>query len=160
MNSAFFAPDVAPLTIVCPLLVAVALNDLKHLRIPNTLVFASLAVFALCTPINGLPEATIRFAFCGIAFAICAGLFAFRIMGGGDTKMIPIMFLFIPSDQAAFYMVVFAWSLLAGIILMRLLRLGLQYENAAWVAMRPHADFPMGTAIALSGFAFLAFTVA
>jgi prepilin peptidase CpaA len=159
VTSSVFSAEVAPLLVVCPLLVSVAINDLKYLRIPNAIVLASLVVFVFCVPLIGLPEAIMRLAVSAVVFAICVGLYAFRIMGGGDTKMIPAMFFFIPGDEALSYTIIFAWSLLGGIILVRLMRLRLQHENASWVSMRPNAEFPVGTAISLSGFAFLVYSV-
>ncbi len=149
--------DTVLLLAFCPILVAVALSDMKNLRIPNTMVMAGLCLFIICSPLLGVFETSMRAAIGGLAFIICSGLFAFRVLGGGDAKMIPVVFLFIPSHLASIYMVIFGWSLLLGIVFIHLARKGFGNEQSGWVFLRAHADFPMGISIAMSGFIFLAY---
>lgn len=151
--------DLLPLLLLCPILAFVAGFDLTQMRIPNVLVLSGLLLFASCIPLIGLSEALARATVFAAVFAICISLFACRMIGGGDAKMIPVVFLFIPSAQSTSYALILGWSLLGGILIVRGLRWGLQRDGAAWVSMRPGADFPMGVSIALSGLAFLGWTL-
>lgn len=153
----FAFTDAVLFIVFCPILVAVALSDMKYLRIPNTMVMTGLCLFLLCAPLLGTTEALTRAVIGGLAFAICAGMFALRVMGGGDAKMIPVMFLFVPSHLASVYLIVFGWSLLLGMILIHVVRRGGQSGFAEWESMQTDAEFPMGVSIALSGFIFLAY---
>jgi prepilin peptidase CpaA len=155
MIPAVVTAELVPLISFCPILLMVAAFDLKQMRIPNVLVVAGALMFVFCLPFLEFPEALTRIAICAGAFVICVGLFAFRWMGGGDTKMIPVVFLFIPSNQASLYMMVFGFSLLTGIALVSTLRARLRHNDATWASMRPGAQFPMGVSIALSGLIFL-----
>jgi prepilin peptidase CpaA len=149
--------DAVLLIVFCPILLAVALSDMKHLRIPNTMVMAGLGLFLLCAPLLGGSEAMMRAAISVLAFVVCVGLFAIRVMGGGDAKMIPVVFLFIPSEMAVRYLIVFGWSLPLGMMLVFLARRSVQTKLAGWASLKADAEFPMGVSIALSGVIFLTY---
>lgn len=69
----------------------IAISDSKQLRIPNVAVIATFAlaiVYGALTPqFNWLMHIG---AFV-VLFAICFALFHFGFLGGGDTKLIPVM---------------------------------------------------------------------
>ncbi len=72
-----------------PLLVA-ALYDLRSFRIPNAVTGGLLAAFAGAALLAGLPpiEWLLHLGAGALVFVIGAGLFALRVMGGGDVKLL------------------------------------------------------------------------
>lgn len=82
-----------------------ALHDVNSLTIPNWLNLALAALFIPATVFSGLPiEILIGHVLAGLAaFVIAFGLFAFRVFGGGDAKMIPAVMLWVgPSASMEF----------------------------------------------------------
>lgn len=150
-----------PLWLMSPVLFAVAWNDLSRMKIPNYLVLSGLAVFVLSVPFLDYDEALARGLAGIICLAICLVLFAMRWLGGGDTKMLPVVFLFIPSAWVTAYMFSFAFSLIIGMVLVWGARIAFGRTDAKWISLRPGSAFPMGVSIALSGlfFAGLGFVV-
>ena len=78
------AQHLLPLLVVCPVLLACAWTDVRLMRIPNALVIAALAVFVVMIPAIGLETALWRLLSGAVTFAFCFGLFAARLIGGGD----------------------------------------------------------------------------
>ncbi len=76
----------------------------------------------------------------------------FRIFGGGDAKILPVLFLFIPTPALSVYLLGFSAMMLAGMVGIFLVRQIVNRDSATWVSMKPGAGFPMGISIALSGF--------
>lgn len=72
-----------------------ALHDVNRMTIPNWLNITLAALFVPASLVSGLPIEMIggHVLAGGLAFAIAFGLFAFRIVGGGDAKMIPAVML-------------------------------------------------------------------
>jgi prepilin peptidase CpaA len=82
-----------------------ALHDVNSLTIPNWLNLALAALFIPAAVFSGLPiEILIGHVLAGLtAFVIAFGLFAFRVFGGGDAKMIPAVMLWVgPSASMEF----------------------------------------------------------
>ena len=157
-------PDVhwtyfAPLWLLCPVLVAVAWNDLSRMKIPNYLVICGLALFVLSLPFLDVDEAVARGIAGGICLAICLALFGLRWLGGGDAKMLPVAFLFIPSAWVTSYMFGFAFSLLIGMVLIWTARAVFGRADADWISLRPGSAFPMGISIAMSGLFFAGLSI-
>ncbi len=72
-----------------------ALHDVNRLTIPNWLNITLAVLFVPAALASGLPLEMIggHVLAGGLAFVIAFGLFAFRIFGGGDAKMIPAVVL-------------------------------------------------------------------
>ncbi|MFN3910566.1 prepilin peptidase [Hyphomonas sp.] len=72
-----------------------ALHDVNRLTIPNWLNITLAVLFVPAALVSGLPLEMIggHVLAGGLAFVIAFGLFAFRIFGGGDAKMIPAVVL-------------------------------------------------------------------
>jgi prepilin peptidase CpaA len=152
------------------LLLAAAFNDLARYRIPNWIVYAIVAAFAIGAAFNFAWPAIIWPVVAGVVvFLIGAGLFALGMFGGGDVKLIAAMALWTGfADLPRFLLVMgvaggllgFAW------LLKRRRQHPAMASNAA--AARPDAStseasqtppkspnrIPYGVAIALAGFDF------
>jgi prepilin peptidase CpaA len=71
-----------------------ALKDFREYRIPNTTVLCLVAAFVPFAAVQG-SWAFVLWALAagGVTFALCAALFALRLIGGGDAKLIAAMAL-------------------------------------------------------------------
>ncbi len=127
-------------------LLIAAFTDLRRRHIDNWLTGA----IALAAPLfwwaSGLtlwPEIAIQLGVALGTFAILAGLFALRMMGGGDVKLLTALALWIA--PVPFLRLVIMMALLGGV-----LTLGF----GAWHVMRRQRDklaIPYGVAIAMAG---------
>lgn len=127
-------------------LLVAAFTDIKRRQIDNWLN----AVIALAAPAfwwaSGLslwPGVGIQFGLALVTFILTAGLFAMRMMGGGDVKLLTALALWVlPAD---FLFLVIVMALLGGVLTIAI---------AAWrMALRKqgHAAIPYGIAIASAG---------
>ena len=131
-----------------PVLLATACSDIRYMKIPNSYSLFALTLFLLSVPLLGLETAATRAAVAGVAFIICFGLFAAGWFGGGDAKILPATFLFVPYSILPIYLFSFSACMALGMIAMWGARRVYMSEGAAWVSMRPGAAFPMGISIA------------
>lgn len=133
------------LALAIGLLVA-AFTDIRRRQIDNWLT----AAIALAAPLfwwsSGLalwPDVAIQFGVALAAFTILAGLFALRMMGGGDVKLLTALALWIA--PGLFLKLIIIMALLGGI---------LTIVMGAWHVMRRQRDklaIPYGVAIAAAG---------
>jgi prepilin peptidase CpaA len=138
-------PTILLALLACALLVA-AVTDLRSRSIGNGLN----AGIALLAPLfwwaSGLdlwPGVALQLAVALATFAVCAGLFALRAMGGGDVKLLTALALWITP-----------WAFLQLVILMALLGGVLTILFSAWHVMRRRKDrlaIPYGVAISGAG---------
>ena len=79
------------------LCVVAALTDINRLTIPNWLNISIAVLFVPAAFASGVPLEILggHVMAAGLAFVIGFGLFAFRIFGGGDAKMIPAVMLWV-----------------------------------------------------------------
>ena len=76
------------------LLIAAAASDITRYRIPNIIVYAIVAAFAVGAIFNFAWPAIVWPLLAGVAmFLLGAGLFALGLFGGGDVKLIAAMAL-------------------------------------------------------------------
>ncbi len=143
--------DLVPLWLLCPVLIAVAWNDLSRLTIPNYLVVTGIVIFVCSLPLLDYQETFARVLAGVVCFTFCLVMFAMRWVGGGDAKMMPVVFLFVPSAWISSYIFGFAFSLIIGMTLVWAARVAFGRADAGWISLRPDAAFPMGVSIALSG---------
>jgi prepilin peptidase CpaA len=127
-------------------LVVAAVTDLRSRRIGNELT----AAIALAAPLfwwaSGLslwPGAAGQLAVAAITFAICAGLFAIRAMGGGDVKLLAALALWI--EPALFVRLILAMAVLGGVLTLLMLVAKAIRGGGEQVAV------PYGVAIAIAG---------
>ncbi|MEY4671141.1 MAG: hypothetical protein RLZZ415_1020 [Pseudomonadota bacterium] len=102
-------------------LVIAAITDIRRRQIDNWLN----AAIALAAPLywwaSGLnlwPGVAWQLGIAALTFAICAGLFALRAMGGGDVKLLAALALWI--TLAWFLKLIFMMSLLGGLLALAL----------------------------------------
>ncbi len=142
-----------PLFLLTPVLIAVGYCDLRYMRIPNPLVYTALVLFAFTAPFLPLADVGMRLLAATVVFLIGFGLFALRLLGGGDVKMLAALMLFIPPQSIALYGYVFSFSMALGIIAILILRRIQIAGSGHWVSMQAAGQFPMGISIAFSGIA-------
>lgn len=88
-----------PLIAAAPLLVYMAYEDLRHLRIANRNVLCLAGIFAVSLLFLDWPEAGFRLAAAGSVFLLALILFAARLIAGGDVKMLAAVMLFVPAGS-------------------------------------------------------------
>lgn len=127
-------------------LVIAAFTDLRRRRIDNWLTAAvalGAPLFWWASGISLWPGVAIQLGVAVAAFAVLAGLFAMRVMGGGDVKLLTALALWIAPDLFLQLLIVMA---LAGGVLTIVL--------GAWHVMRRQRDrltVPYGVAISTGG---------
>jgi len=127
-------------------LVVAAVTDIRSRQITNRLN----AAIALGAPMfwwaSGLaiwPDIAIQLGVALATFAVCAGLFAIRAMGGGDVKLLTALALWVPPLLYLNLLIIMA--LLGGVLTLVL---------GAWHVMRRRKDriaIPYGVAISAAG---------
>lgn len=132
-------------------LLVAAFTDIRRRQIDNSLN----AAIALSAPAywwaSGLslwPGVAMQVGVAFIAFVVLAGLFALKLMGGGDVKLLAALALWLP--PLTFVKLLVIMSLLGG---------ALTIVVAAWhytVTRRRDAKIPYGVAIASAGLIVLA----
>ncbi|MBX9683308.1 MAG: prepilin peptidase [Hyphomicrobium sp.] len=147
------------LLLVFPVVMAfAAANDLFTMRIPNKLSLILIASFAAVAIVAGLTLETIamHLAVGAAILAITFILFSFRLLGGGDAKLMAAGALWIGFDQMVpylFYMTLFGGVLSLVILAYRRMVPLTPVGFPDW-AQRLHAQgtgIPYGIAIAAAG---------
>lgn len=102
------------------LLVIAAVSDITRYRIPNAIVYAIVAAFAVGAIFNFAWPAIVWPVLAGVAmFLLGALLFAFGLYGGGDVKLIAAMALWTGfADLARFLLIMAAAGGLIGLVLL------------------------------------------
>ncbi len=144
------------LVVFTGLMITAAVGDLLTYTITNKLnltIGLAFLVFAILLPVAPFEIAT-RAIWATVVFFICAQMFHFGWMGGGDVKMIPMVMLWIPHN---FYLELLTVIALYGgvltltIMLMRAIPMPVFTVGWTWLD-RIHAQekkIPYGIAIAL-----------
>lgn len=148
-----------PFTCLFPLVLWIAYVDLKTLRIPNALIGAAILIFIATLPAIGMDVAGPRFLNGIIAFFICFACFHFGLMGGGDAKLIPVLFLFVPAEGIAMFLYCLAGGMAAGMIGLRAVRRSGRLTAGTMAAIDDQRVFPVGVALALASGMFLTLQV-
>ena len=145
-----------------PLMLLTAWYDLKHLRIPNALPLAVLAVF-LAAGLWGLPFETFLWRLVAGAAVLAAGfaLFAAGLIGGGDAKMAAALAPFVAGEDLPALLIVYAVVALALLLVLRLAMQLARHRPTGWRAVDQYARparervFPMGLIFAITIMAYL-----
>lgn len=135
--------------LILPLLLAVALVDMRHLRIPDILTIAAVAGFVALSPALSPDEIIARLVAGFASFAICFFLFSVRAMGGGDAKFIPALVLWIPPFDLVFFCMALALCIPISIALILAMRQAVPAPS--WKGLSATPRVPMGVAIAMAG---------
>ena len=146
--------DVLPMLLLAPIMVAVAYFDLRFMRIPNSLTLITLGIFAVVVLFFPPADLWIRLGIAAAVFALgCVG-FAFRLVGGGDVKILSALMLAVPVNGIVVFANVFSVSMIAGIVVVLTLRRIPQSSRWGWKTFGGSQKFPMGLSIAMAGLAF------
>lgn len=127
-------------------LVVAAATDIHRRQIDNWLnaaIAASAPVWWWASGLALWPGVAMQLGLAAITFAICAGLFAMRAMGGGDVKLLTALALWITPSW--FINLILMMSLLGGVLTIVL---------ACWHKIRRQRErlaIPYGVAIASAG---------
>ena len=138
-----------PLVLLLPLLAAVAVADLRMLRIPNILPLASLGLFLLTSLVAPPDDTALRLLVAAATLVLGTTAFAFRLLGGGDVKMLAALMLFVPVASLLLFLNILALSLLAGMALVLTLRR--MVPAGGWRGLSETRGFPAGVSIAMAG---------
>lgn len=142
---------------VVPLVMA-GVSDFRTLRIPNWLTGALALAFPVAALAVGQPVDWMSHLGAGLAvFAIAAGLFALRLMGGGDVKLLAATALWIGLGQILPYLTLVA--LVGGVFAVGCVMLRHPLVQAAILATvrrlpvfaDKHLPIPYGIPIAVAG---------
>lgn len=123
-----------------------AFTDLRHRKIDNWLnagIAAAAPIFWWTSGLSIWPDVAMQLGVALAAFAVLAGLFALKMMGGGDVKLLTVLALWIEPTWFLKLLVVMA---LAGGLLTIVM--------GAWHVMRRQKErlaIPYGVAIATGG---------
>lgn len=99
----------AALAVYVVLLVTAGISDFRTLRIPNWLTGALALAFPVSALAVGQPVDWLSHLGAGVAvFAVAAGLFALRLMGGGDVKLLAATAMWVGLGQLLPYLVLVA----------------------------------------------------
>lgn len=138
-------PDIFA-TLLIVLLLLACWTDIRSRTIANELN-AAIAILAIVWWwISGeplWPDIALRTGIALIVFAVFAGLFVIRMMGGGDVKMIAALALWLPLPRLMTMLIVMA--LAGGVITMFLL------IRHRWRRNEERPEIPYGVAIAIGG---------
>lgn len=134
-----------------PVVVASALSDLRHLKIRNLQVLAAVGVFVVLAPVFlDLQELPARLLAAGVGFAICFVLFALRVIGGGDAKMLPAVLLFVPPVELVLFLRLFAVALAVVSVGALVVQRSPAFRRIGWSSITEQRHVPVGVAIAAS----------
>lgn len=145
---------------ILPLALALAaLSDLWTMTIPNFISAAAVVAFLLLAPLSGLAWPAIGMSLVAalLVFAACFGLFAFRIMGGGDAKLLTATALWFGYDHSLIIFLVTV-AYVGGALTLIMLLLRSQAHSVMAMGIRLPASLstekkiPYGIAIAIGGF--------
>ena len=140
------------------MLAVVVYSDLRHMRIPNALLLVILALFLTALlPVLPWTELAWRLTAAGVVFALCIGAFAAQLLGGGDTKMLPLLVLFIPAQDWALFALFLSAGLIVTLVGVRVLRLLPREWLQPWRGLARDDRFPLGPGIGLAGIGYCLF---
>lgn len=143
--------DLILLLIFLPIILGSAVSDFQQLKIRNVQVIAALALFVMISPfLIDLHEISLRLLSAALTFGICFILFALRLIGGGDAKMMPVLILFIPPSEMVLYLRIFAGALLLVSLGALFMQRTPGLRRAGWTSSQARRQVPVGVAMALS----------
>lgn len=146
-----FSPS--PLLWLTPILLAVGYCDLKYMRIPNALSIVIVGLFVLLVLVQPPQDLMLRVVVAGLVFALGFVGFCFRILGGGDVKILGALLLFVPVESLVVFANLLSVSLLLGVAFIVGIRKTAIAEHSTMKAVSGSSGFPMGISIALAGIA-------
>lgn len=146
-NAAFwFLPAVIPLALF------ISWNDMRDMKITNKTVAVMLVVYAVLGPFAfGWEMYLWQWLHFPVALVVCMSLWALRVMGGGDAKLIAAMAPFFVMSDLDVILRVFAASLLGALFVHTLFRLTpLKRPVAEWKSWNAGRYFPKGFPLSMT----------
>lgn len=140
--------DDLPLILVSPLMAAMVWTDLRHMRIPNTLVGAVALVGLGCALAGLMPDLGARLIAGAAVFAFGLMLFALRVMGGGDVKMLAVLVPLVPPSALTSFVLLLSATMILGAIGMAGARRVAGGPGSSWTSLRARGRYPLGLSIA------------
>ncbi|MGX9854221.1 A24 family peptidase [Limimaricola variabilis] len=140
--------DDLPLILVAPLMAAMIWTDLRHMRIPNLLVGAVALVGLGCALAGLMPDLGMRLMAGVAVFAVGLALFALRVMGGGDVKMLAVLVPLVPPAALPSFALLLSMTMLAGVLMLSGLRRVAGGPESSWAGLRAQGRYPLGLSIA------------
>lgn len=144
----------AILVLLTPLLVAVALFDLRYMRIPNAISLLAIALFAVFALIAPPDDLLLRVIAAAVVLGVGFIAFALGLFGGGDVKILASLMLFVPTAGLNAFAIHLACGLTFGIALVLALRKMPAILREGWVGLADQRGIPMGVSIAMAGLAY------
>jgi len=143
------------LSVLPILVIAAGLNDLTTMTIPNWISLALMIGFVPAAFAVGLPLGLIALHF-GVALAalfVGASLFALRLLGGGDAKLMAAVCLWLGTGGALAFVLMTAVAgglFCLGLLMVRATPGIAGLGGPAWMGrlLQPKGDIPYGIAIA------------
>jgi len=144
-------PDTPILVMLSIVLVLVIYNDLRRMRIPNTLSVILLAIFPFfALDFESWNSVFLQIGFSALIFVLGFVAFALRAMGGGDVKVLAALALFVPLGHLPLVMVTFSVCLFLGVAFVLCSRKLVNNPERKW-AFLSTKRFPLGLPIGLCG---------
>lgn len=136
-----------------PLLALVTYYDLRYLRIPDSLSIAGLMLFAaqlVTVPVSGIDGRLIAAA---VTFLVLFGLFAARLIGGGDVKFLPVLVLFVPPQQLNLFFLALSLAVPISVLGLAVARAAVPHPAGGWACTVHSGKLPVGLAMTLAALA-------
>ena len=135
--------------IVAALFVAVvavaALSDIRHRRIPNWTVLVVAALFGIWVFVGPAVSVTSSLAAAGITLLTTGVLYAFRLLGAGDSKLMTVVALF--AGLGHLFQFVLVTVIAGGVLALA----SLAVQQTRIFGSDFGRDIPYGVAIAIAG---------
>lgn len=139
-----------------PLFLAVILYDMRFMRIPNWLVALFVIVAVVSLPFStGWIDLLWRLVASATTFLVCLLLFARRLMGGGDVKLLTVLALLIPVSALPLFGVILSLSIFVSVAAIYTARRLTQGKPTRWRAISDRKGFPLGLGIGSAGIVFV-----
>ncbi len=142
-----------PLILLSPLMAVMVWTDLRYMRIPNWLVLAALVLAAGLALTGLMPQIGLRLIAAAVMLAIGLALFAMRMMGGGDAKILAALMLFIPPAALPEFAMLLSAMMLVGAALVFGMRRVAGHPESTWVSLRASRRYPLGLSIGAAAMA-------
>ncbi|MFT7106758.1 MAG: prepilin peptidase CpaA [Yoonia sp.] len=144
---------------VIPIAIYIAWNDMRSMKITNASVLALVFAYAIIGPFAfGLELYAWQWLHLPVALVVCMALWALRIMGGGDAKIIAAMSLFFMVADLLLITQIFAASLLGALAVHSLFRFtALKNIAPDWKSWTAGRYFPKGLPLSMTLLFYLLF---
>lgn len=143
--------NLAPLALAAPVLLAAAVFDLRHMRIPNALSVVLATIFAAACLATLPGDFAMRLIVAGSVLVLGAAAFFAGLVGAGDVKLLTTLLLLVPAAGMPVFALEFSAALAVTMAALFSLKRLPVVAGLGWRGFSPGREFPMGVAIALAG---------